>query len=114
MPPTITWLTWYSVTRIDLGTHERMSARTVHESGLVSEVVATAELLPARHDLARRIAASPAISVQATLSTLWAACGLSSDQAPRQCLPPARDLGPSLARGSGLFTQRKSGDWKLR
>jgi enoyl-CoA hydratase/carnithine racemase len=34
-------------------------------TGLVSEVVAAGELLPASHDLARRIAAPPVISVQA-------------------------------------------------
>jgi enoyl-CoA hydratase/carnithine racemase len=98
------------------GTHERLSARTARETGLVSEVVAAGELLPASHDLARRIAASPAISVQATLRTLWAARGLSSDQA--MALGNVfLQLGTSaraLREGQDVYTRRKSGDWKLR
>jgi enoyl-CoA hydratase/carnithine racemase len=98
------------------GAHERMSARTARETGLVSEVVEAKELLPTSHDLARRIAASPAISVQATLRTLWAARGLSSDQA-LALGNVFLQLGTSaraLREGQDVFTQRKSGDWKLR
>ena len=98
------------------GAHERLSARTARETGLVSEVVAAAELLPASHDLARRIAASPPVSVQATLRTLWAARGLSPDQA-LALGNVFLQLGTSaraLREGQDLFTQRKSGDWKLR
>ncbi len=98
------------------GAHERMSARTARETGLVSEVVAADELLPTSHDLARRIAASPAISVQATLRTLWAARGLSSDQA-LALGNVFLQLGTSaraLREGQDVFRQRKSGDWKLR
>jgi enoyl-CoA hydratase/carnithine racemase len=98
------------------GVNERMSARTAREAGLVSEVVATNELLPASHDLARRIAASPAISVQATLRTLWAARSLSSDQA-LTLGNVFLQLGTSaraLREGQERFTQRKPGEWKLR
>lgn len=98
------------------GTHERMSARTARQTGLVSEVVAANELLSTSHDLARRIASSPAISVQATLRTLWAARGLSSDQA-LALGNVFLQLGTSaraLREGQDVFTQRKSGDWKLR
>ena len=58
-----------------------MSAHTARQTGLVSEVVPAESLLQVSHDLACRIAASPPISVQATLRTLWAARSLSSDQA---------------------------------
>lgn len=98
------------------GVNERMSARTAREAGLVSEVVAANELLPASHDLARRIAASPAISVQATLRTLWAARSLSSDQA-LTLGNVFLQLGTSaraLREGQERFTQRKPGEWKLR
>ena len=98
------------------GAQERMSAHTARETGLVSEVVATDELLPTSHDLARRIAAAPAISVQATLRTLWAARSLSSDQA-LALGNVFLQLGTSaraLREGQDVFTQRKSGDWKLR
>lgn len=98
------------------GASERMSARTARETGLVSEVVAAEDLLATSQDLARRIAASPAISVQATLRTLWAARGLSSDQA-LALGNVFLQLGTSaraLREGQGAFAQRKSGDWKLR
>jgi len=98
------------------GVHERMSARTARETGLVSEVVAAEELLEASQDLARRIAASPAISVQATLRTLWAARSLSSDQA-LALGNVFLQLGTSaraLREGQETFTQRQPGEWKLR
>jgi len=72
--------------------------------------------LPASHDLGRRIAASPAFSVPATLKTLWAARGLSSDQA-LALGNVFLQLGTStraLREGQDAFTRRKSGDWKLR
>lgn len=98
------------------GVHERMSARTAREAGLVSEVVAANELLPASHDLARRIAASPAVGVQATLRTLWAARSLSSDQAlalGNVFLQLGTSSG-ALRDGQERFTQRKTDEWKLR
>jgi enoyl-CoA hydratase/carnithine racemase len=98
------------------GAHERMSARTARQTGLVSEVVAAEDLLPTSHDLARRIAASPAISVQATLRTLWAARGLSSDQAlalGNVFLQLGTSAG-ALRQGQDVFTRRRPGDWKLR
>jgi enoyl-CoA hydratase/carnithine racemase len=98
------------------GVHERMSARTAREAGLVSEVVAAEELLASCHDLARRIAASPAVSVQATLRTLWAARSLSSDQA-LALGNVFLQLGTSaraLREGQETFAQRKPGEWRLR
>ncbi|HXY26813.1 MAG TPA: enoyl-CoA hydratase/isomerase family protein [Acidimicrobiales bacterium] len=98
------------------GAHERMSARTAREAGLVSEVVTAEELLPTAEDLAQRIAASPAISVQATLRTLWAARSLSSDQA-LALGNVFLQLGTSaraLKEGQETFTQRKPGKWRLR
>lgn len=98
------------------GVHERMSARTARETGLASEVVAANDLLPASHELARRIAASPAISVQATLRTLWAARGLSSDQALAlgNVFLQLGTAARALREGQEAFTQRMTGDWKLR
>jgi len=74
------------------------------------------ELLESSHDLARRIAASPAVSVQATLRTLWAARSLSSDQA-LALGNVFLQLGTSaraLREGQDAFTTRKPGEWKLR
>jgi len=54
--------------------------------------------------------------VPATLRTLWAARGLSSDQA-LALGNVFLQLGTStraLREGQDAFTRRKSGDWKLR
>ena len=98
------------------GALERMSAATAREAGLVSEVVTAEELLPAAEDLASRIAAAPAISVQATLRTLWAARSLSSDQALAlgNVFLQLGTSSRSLQAGQEAFTQRKPGKWKLR
>lgn len=99
-----------------VGVHERMSARTAREAGLVSEVVPSDDLLESSHALARRIAAAPAISVQATLRTLWAARSLSSDQA-LALGNVFLQLGTSaraLREGQETFTQGKPAEWRLR
>ena len=98
------------------GALERMSARTARETGLVSEVVAADELLAAADDLAGRIAAAPAISVQASLRTLWAARTLTSDQALAlgNVFLQLGTSSRSLQEGQEAFTQRKPGKWKLR
>ena len=63
------------------GNHERVSAATAERMGLVSEVTAAAELLPAATRLARIFASQPAHAIQATLRTLWAARDLPISQA---------------------------------
>jgi enoyl-CoA hydratase/carnithine racemase len=63
------------------GTHERVSAATAQQLGLVSEVTTLDDLLPAAHRLADVIAAQPPLAVQATLRTLWAAKDLPISQA---------------------------------
>ncbi len=63
------------------GVHERLSAGKAQELGLVSEVLAADELAAAAHQLAATIASQPALAVQATLRTLWAAKDLPINQA---------------------------------
>lgn len=63
------------------GVHERLSAGKAQELGLVSEVVAADELAGAAHQLAATIASQPALAVQATLRTLWAAKDLPINHA---------------------------------
>jgi len=98
------------------GALERVSARTAREAGLVSEVVAAGSSSSAAEDLASRIAAGPAVSVQATLRTLWAARSLSSDQALAlgNVFLQLGTSSRSLQEGQETFTQRKPGKWKLR
>jgi enoyl-CoA hydratase/carnithine racemase len=99
-----------------VGVHERISAQTAREAGLVSEVVAAEELLETSRVLAETIASQPPTSVQATLRTLWAARSLS----PEQALSLGNvflQLGTSaraLRDGQELFVQRKPRGWKLR
>lgn len=54
-----------------LSLDERMSAARAHEIGLVSEVVARADLHRRAHELAARIAAKPTAAVQATVRAMW-------------------------------------------
>src|SRR5271168_3957844 len=63
-----------------VGVHERLSAETAREAGLVCEVVAPEDLLETSRSLAEAIASQPPTSVQATLRILWAARGLSPEQ----------------------------------
>ena len=99
-----------------VGVHERMSARTARETGLVCEVVASEELNSASRALAEVIASQPPTSVQATLRTLWAARSLS----PEQALGLGNvflQLGTSaraLREGQERFAQQKREEWKLR
>ena len=99
-----------------VGVHERLSARTAREAGLVCEVVAPEDLLQTSRALAEVIASQPPTGVQATLRTLWAARGLS----PEQALGLGNvflQLGTSaraLREGQELFTQQKRGQWRMR
>ena len=56
-----------------MGSHERMSASRAREIGLASEVVPQSELLERALWVARAIAASPPLAIQATLRTAWMA-----------------------------------------
>jgi enoyl-CoA hydratase/carnithine racemase len=99
-----------------VGVHERVSARTAREAGLVTEVVAPDELLTVSDEIATAIAASPPVSVQATLRTLWAARSLSSDQALAlgNVFLQLGTSAAALREGQETFTQRKALGWKLR
>lgn len=101
-----------------VGGLERLSAETARQSGLVSEVVAPADLLAVSHDLAARIASAPATAVQSTLRTLWAARGLSLDQAMGlgNVFLQLGTSAKNLREGQATFSERQAGklSWKLR
>jgi enoyl-CoA hydratase/carnithine racemase len=99
-----------------VGVHERMSARTAREAGLVTEVVAPDELLTVCDEIAAAIAASPPVSVQATLRTLWAARSLSTDQALAlgNVFLQLGTSAAALRQGQETFSQRKEHGWRLR
>jgi enoyl-CoA hydratase/carnithine racemase len=71
-----------------LGNHERMSAATAHRIGLVSEVCPADELMERARWVADAIASQPAVGVQASLRSIWAANDLGTKQ--------ALSMGPSL------------------
>jgi enoyl-CoA hydratase/carnithine racemase len=64
-----------------LGARERMSAQRAHEIGLVSEIVPGADLAASVEWVAQAIASAPAVAVQGTVRSLWAARELSRVQA---------------------------------
>jgi enoyl-CoA hydratase/carnithine racemase len=99
-----------------VGTRERLSADTARQAGLVSEVVPSAQLQGSALELASAIAAQPPTSVQATLRTLWAARGLSREQAT-ELGNVFLQLGTSaqaLREGQETFSQQARTQWKLR
>lgn len=98
------------------GVHERVSAHTARESGLVSEVVSSDLLLATARRLACAIAAAPPAGVQASLRTLWAARSLSADQA-LQLGNVFLKLGTSaraLREGQETFSSEKRVEWRTR
>ncbi|MFF1694704.1 enoyl-CoA hydratase/isomerase family protein [Streptomyces sp. NPDC058257] len=96
-----------------MGTAERVSARRAYEIGLVSELVAPADLLTAAVRAAEVIAACPTEPVQGTVRALWAAKEAARTQALAQAphlialgsLPPERQAGLFTGRGSAFRTR---------
>ena len=99
-----------------LGNHERMSAATAHRIGLVSEVCPADELMERARWVADAIASQPAVGVQASLRSIWAANDLGTTQ--------ALSMGPSLLttgfdmagmeEGSAAFSSGKRIDPRIR
>lgn len=98
------------------GAHERVSAGRAYEIGLVSEVVAPDELPAAAERLARAIASQPALAVQATLRTIWAAQELPRRQAldASVALVAAGNTPGQLAEGQQVFESGERVEWRLR
>jgi enoyl-CoA hydratase/carnithine racemase len=92
-----------------LGAHEVIGAETAERIGLVSDVVAQADLLPEALRLAEVIASQPAAAVQTTLRAVWAASELTPQQALRHA-PGILANGTSaaaLAEGQKVFESGK-------
>ena len=99
-----------------LGNHERMSAATAHRIGLVSEVCSADELMERARWVADAIASQPAVGVQASLRSIWAANDLGTKQ--------ALSMGPSLLttgfdmagmeEGNAAFSSGKRIDPRIR
>ena len=99
-----------------VGAHERISADTARQAGLISEVVPASELMKTAGHLAAVIASQPPTTVQATLRTLWAARGLSSDQATAlgNVFLQLGTSAKALKEGQETFTNAPRPKWRLR
>ena len=98
------------------GAAERLSARRAYETGLVSEVVPRERLHDATDQLARTIAASPTVAIQATLKAIWTAFEHGRRVALDQGYAFAA-LGTNLEtlrEGQGKFTAGERTKWRLR
>lgn len=98
-----------------MGTAERLSARRAHEIGLVSELTAPGELLPAALRAAQTLAGFPTEAVQGTVRALWSAKQAALQQALAQApaLIALGNLAPE--RQAELFASRRPGtEFRLR
>ncbi|MGW0906932.1 enoyl-CoA hydratase/isomerase family protein [Streptomyces sp. NPDC002853] len=93
-----------------MGAAERISARRAYETGLVSELAPSADLLTAATSAAEVIASQPSEPVQGTVRALWAAKEAARTQALAQAphlialgnVPPERQAGLFTGRGGGF------------
>jgi len=99
-----------------LGNHERLSAATAHQIGLVSEVVSIGKLHERAEWIANAIASQPPIAVQASLRAIWAANDLGRINALDQA-PSLLSTGMSkkaMAEGQNLFKSGKRFNHQIR
>ena len=99
-----------------LGNHERLSAATAHQIGLVSEVISIGKLHERAEWIANAIASQPPIAVQASLRAIWAANDLGRINALDQA-PSLLSTGMSkkaMAEGQNLFKSGKRINHQIR
>jgi enoyl-CoA hydratase/carnithine racemase len=110
-------LPWGELCRLALmGNYERMSAQRAEKLGFVSEVVPHAELMDAALTVARQLATLPAVAVQGTLRSLWAARTMARDQAVAMASSFV-ELGNrpgGLVEGQALFTSGQRIEPRIR
>ena len=99
-----------------LGGSERLSASRAREVGLVSEVVAGADLAATARWAALEIAAAPMLATMGTVRALWTGLELSRRQA-LDLMYLYTNVGndpDSLAEGQRRFTSGTRVEWRLR
>jgi enoyl-CoA hydratase/carnithine racemase len=99
-----------------LGNHERLSADRAYQIGLVSEVVPAAELLERAGWAAQVVADRPALAVEGTVRSIWAARELGQRQALKlgYAFVAMGTSQESIAEGQKIFESGKRIDWRLR
>jgi enoyl-CoA hydratase/carnithine racemase len=98
-----------------MGAHERMSSARAHQLGLVSEVVPAEDLIERSMWVARAIAESPVLAVQATLRAVWMAHETTRRLALKE-ISTLVSLGTdyeNIAEGEASFKATR-GEWRLR
>ena len=99
-----------------LGNHERLSADTAKQIGLVSEVVPTAGLNERASWISTAIASQPPVAVQASLRAIWTANDMGRLNALSQA-PSILSTGMSknaIAEGQSLFESGQRIDYQTR
>lgn len=96
-----------------MGLHERMSAETARQCGLVNEVVDDDALLERAHKLAARIATQPRAAVEGTVKALWRSRDLGREQAMAGALLYTQVGNPIGAAGLDRAAAKVK-DWELR
>jgi enoyl-CoA hydratase/carnithine racemase len=99
-----------------MGNYERMSAARAFQIGMVSEVVAGADLAPRAHEVAAIIASQPARAVEGTVRALWSTREMPQREAVRlgyAYVAMGTDQA-SIAEGQQIFASGTRVDWKLR
>ncbi len=105
------------IMRISLmGNYERMSAQRAHEIGMVSEIVAGADLGERAHEVAAIIAAQPRLAVEGTVRALWSTREMPQREAVRlgYAYVAMGTSQESIAEGQQLFAWGKRVEWKMR
>jgi enoyl-CoA hydratase/carnithine racemase len=99
-----------------LGNHERLSADRAQQIGLVSEVVPLEQLRERAGWAAKVIADRPALAVEGTVRSIWAARELGQRQALRlgYAFVAMGTSQESIAEGQKVFESGKRIDWRLR
>jgi enoyl-CoA hydratase/carnithine racemase len=99
-----------------LGNYERMSAQRAFQIGMVSEVVAGAEVVPRARELAAIIASQPKLAVEGTVRALWSTREMPQREAVRlgYAYVAMGTNQDSIAEGQKLFSSGKRVEWKLR
>jgi len=99
-----------------LGNYERMSAQRAFQIGMVSEVVAAADLLAHTRDLAAKIASQPRLAIEGTVRAIWSTREMPQREAVRlgYAYVAMGTNQDSIAEGQQLFASGKRVEWKLR
>jgi enoyl-CoA hydratase/carnithine racemase len=99
-----------------MGNYERLSAQRAYEIGMVSEVVAAADLAPRAHEVAAIIASQPKLAIEGTVRAIWSTRSMPQREAVRlgYAYVAMGTNQESIAEGQKLFESGKRVEWKLR